>query len=297
MSWLDRTLPKLRFWTKRDVPDNLWSKCKNCGQLVFSKELVKNLSVCPHCGYHNRIGPEERFCQVFDDQEFNLVVLDKAKDDPLGFRDSKRYPDRLKEARAQTKKDDAFEVAVGKIEGLQTVVGVQNFHFMAGSMGINVGNAFNRGVQTAIDKKAPFVVFSASGGARMQESILSLMQLPRTTVMLNRLRRERLPYIVVLTDPTTGGVTASFAMLGDVQLAEPGALIGFAGQRVIESTIREKLPEGFQRSEYLLEHGMIDAVVHRRNMRSELGKILAILTKTDNGLPQEPRKAITARQQ
>ncbi|MEO0412795.1 MAG: acetyl-CoA carboxylase, carboxyltransferase subunit beta [Pseudomonadota bacterium] len=294
MSWLDRTLPKLRFWTKRDVPDNLWAKCPNCGQLVFSKEVVKNLSVCPHCDHHNRIGPEERFSQLFDGQEYTLVVLDKAKDDPLGFKDSKRYPDRLKEARSKTKKHDAFEVGVGKIEGLETVIGVQNFHFMAGSMGVNVGNAFNRGVQTALDKNAPFVVFTASGGARMQESILSLMQMPRTTAMLNRLKRAGLPYIVVLTDPTTGGVTASFAMLGDVQIAEPAALIGFAGQRVIENTIREKLPEGFQRSEYLLEHGMIDAVVHRRDLKAKLGTILGILTKTENGIPSEPRKALAA---
>ncbi|MEM7569468.1 MAG: acetyl-CoA carboxylase, carboxyltransferase subunit beta [Pseudomonadota bacterium] len=294
MSWLDRTLPKLRFWTKRDVPENLWAKCPNCGQLVFSKELVKNLSVCPHCGYHERIGPEERLTQLFDDQEYTLIALDQTKDDPLGFKDSKRYPDRLKDARSKTKKHDAFEVAVGKLEGLETVIGVQNFHFMAGSMGVNVGNAFNRGVETALERNAPYVVFSASGGARMQESILSLMQLPRTTVMLNRLKRAGLPYIIVLTYPTTGGVTASFAMLGDVQIAEPGALIGFAGQRVIENTIREKLPEGFQRSEYLLEHGMIDAVVHRKDLRRELAKILGILTKTENGVPSEPRKALAA---
>jgi len=294
MSWIDRTLPKLRFWKKRDVPDNLWSKCKNCGELIFTQELEKSQHVCPHCGHHHRIGPEQRFNALFDDAAYELIALDLAKDDPLGFKDTKKYPDRLKDARAKTQKDDAFAVAKGKIGGLMTTVGVQNFHFMAGSMGQNVGNAFNRGVETALDHKTPYVVFSASGGARMQESVLSLMQMPRTSVMLNRLRRENLPYVVVLTDPTTGGVTASFAMLGDVHLAEPNALIGFAGQRVIENTIREKLPEGFQRSEYLLEHGMIDAVVHRHDLPATLSRILGILTHTDSGAPSGMRKALAA---
>lgn len=294
MSWIDRTLPKLRFWKKRDVPDNLWSKCTACGQMLFAQELDKNLHVCPHCDHHARIGPQRRFEMLFDEHEFELIALDMAKDDPLGFKDTKKYTDRLRDARAKTKKDDAFEVARGKIGGLMTTVGVQNFHFMAGSMGQNVGNAFNRGVETALEHKTPYVVFSASGGARMQESILSLMQMPRTTAMLNRLKRAGLPYVVVMTDPTTGGVTASFAMLGDIQLAEPNALIGFAGQRVIENTIREKLPEGFQRSEYLLEHGMIDAVVHRRDMRDTLAKMLGILTHTDAGAPSIARKAIAA---
>ncbi len=294
MSWLDRTLPKLRFWTKRDVPENLWSKCRACGQLTFTKEVEKNYWVCPHCGHHERIGPDVRFDMLFDDGEYKTIGIDKAKDDPLGFRDSKRYTDRLKDARSKTKADDAFEIALGKIAGLPTVIGVQNFFFMAGSMGVNVGNAFIRGVETALERRAPYVVFSASGGARMQESILSLMQLPRTTVMLNRLKREGIPYIVVLTDPTTGGVTASFAMLGDIHIAEPGALIGFAGQRVIENTIREKLPEGFQRSEYLLEHGMIDMVVHRKELRDTLANVLGILTKTEHGVPVQPRKAIAA---
>ncbi|MEM6681211.1 MAG: acetyl-CoA carboxylase, carboxyltransferase subunit beta [Pseudomonadota bacterium] len=294
MSWIDRTLPKLRFWKKRDVPENLWSKCKNCGELIFTEEFHKNLHVCPNCGHHHRIGPEERFDALFDNKAYELIALDMAKDDPLGFKDSKRYPDRLKEARSKTKKEDAFEVAKGTIGGLMTTVGVQNFQFMAGSMGQNVGNAFNRGVETALEHKTPFVVFSASGGARMQESILSLMQMPRTTAMLNRLRRANLPYVVVLTDPTTGGVTASFAMLGDIQLAEPNALIGFAGQRVIENTIREQLPEGFQRSEYLLEHGMIDAVVHRRDLPQTLATMLGILTHTDAGAASGIRKALAA---
>lgn len=294
MSWFDRALPKLRFWTKRDVPENLWSKCKSCGHMLFAQELEKSLHVCPHCEHHDRIGPQRRFDLLFDEKEFEVIALDYAKDDPLGFKDTKKYTDRLKDARSKTKKQDAFGLAKGKIGGLMTTVGVQDFGFMAGSMGQNVGNAFIRGVETALEHKTPYVVFTASGGARMQESILSLMQLPRTTAMLNRLKREGLPYVVVLTDPTTGGVTASFAMLGDIHIAEPNALIGFAGQRVIENTIREKLPEGFQRSEYLLEHGMIDAVVHRRDLKATLMRMLGILTHTEAGEPSGARMALAA---
>jgi acetyl-CoA carboxylase carboxyl transferase subunit beta len=245
--------------------------------MVFVKELEDNLHVCPNCQHHERIGPVLRFKYVFDAGSYTIIPLPKVQDDPLRFRDTKRYVDRIKAARAATSEGDALITARGTIEGRKAVVGVQDFAFMGGSMGLAVGEAFVRGVENAIEDNCPYIIFTAAGGARMQEGILSLMQMPRATVAIQMLHDAGLPYIVVLTDPTTGGVTASYAMLGDVQIAEPGALIGFAGQRVIEQTIREKLPEGFQRAEYLLEHGMLDMVKHRRDLRATLASLIDFL--------------------
>ncbi|MFA7439678.1 MAG: acetyl-CoA carboxylase, carboxyltransferase subunit beta [Sphingomonadaceae bacterium] len=278
MSWLTRQRSRLTgFIQRRDTPDKLWTKCRQCGAMLYTREFEANLSVCMECGHHERIGPETRFGQIFDDGEFTRIAVPKPADDPLKFRDSKRYPDRLKAARAATGEEDAMQVAKGAISGREAIVAVQNFAFMGGSMGIGVGAAFVTGAHAAISAKAPFIAFAAAGGARMQEGILSLMQMPASTVAIAELREAGLPYIVVLTDPTTGGVTASYAMLGDVQIAEPGALIAFAGARVIESTIREKLPEGFQRAEYLLEHGMIDMVVKRQDLATTLGRLINML--------------------
>jgi len=279
MSWLTRIAPRVGLGPKRDTPDDLWTKCPECGQLIYARDYRDNLSVCPHCNHHGRIGPADRFAQLFDRGEHTRLPLPRVPDDPLGFRDTKRYPDRLKAARAATGDWDAFILGQGRIGGVPTMVGVQNFYFMAGSMGSAVGAAFCAGAEAALAQRTPYVVCSASGGARMQEGTLALMQLPRTTVAVSRLSEAGLPYIVILTDPTTGGVTASFAMLGDVHIAEPGALIGFAGARVIEQTIREKLPPGFQRAEYLLEHGMVDMVVPRRDLAGTLGRLLRLLTR------------------
>jgi acetyl-CoA carboxylase carboxyl transferase subunit beta len=249
--------------------------------MVFTKEWEDNGYVCPRCDHHDRVGPTIRFDALFDRQKYEVLDSPEVKEDPLKFRDTKRYTDRVKAARSSTGERDALINAFGKIEGHPAVVGVQDFAFMGGSMGVAVGAAFVAGVERAIKKRCPYILFTAAGGARMQEGILSLMQMPRTTVALAKLREAGLPYIVVLTDPTTGGVTASYAMLGDVQIAEPGALIGFAGQRVIEQTIREKLPEGFQRAEYLLEHGMIDMVVHRHALKDRLGRLIAYLAPAE----------------
>jgi len=278
MSWLSRVRSGIPFLPKRQSAENLWHKCAKCGTMVFVKEWEENYSVCPRCDFHDRIGPGKRFEQIFDAAQYELLPAPEVREDPLRFKDSKRYTDRLKSARAATDERDALLNARGKIDGQKAIVGVQDFAFMGGSMGIAVGAAFVAGVRAAIEQQCPYIIFTASGGARMQEAVLSLMQLPRTTVALQELKEAGLPYIVVLTDPTTGGVTASYAMLGDVQLAEPGALIGFAGQRVIEQTIREKLPEGFQRAEYLLEHGMVDMVVPRADLRETLALLISYLS-------------------
>jgi len=277
MSWLSRVRSGIPFLPKRQSAENLWHKCGKCGTMVFVKEWEENYSVCPRCDFHDRIGPTKRFEQLFDAAQYEVLPAPEVKEDPLRFKDSKRYSDRLKAARAANGERDALVNARGKIGSHKVVLGVQDFAFMGGSMGTAVGAAFVAGVRTAIEEKVPYVILTASGGARMQEAILSLMQLPRTTVAIAELKEAGLPYIVVLTDPTTGGVTASYAMLGDVQLAEPGALIGFAGQRVIEQTIREKLPEGFQRAEYLLEHGMIDMVVPRGELKEKLALLISYL--------------------
>ena len=277
MSWLSRVRSGIPFLPKRQTTDTLWHKCAKCGTMVFLKEWEDNLRVCPRCDFHDRIGPKHRFEYLFDG-DYEILPTPEVREDPLKFRAKERYTDKLKEARAKTGERDALINARGKIGGRKVVLGVQDFAFMGGSMGIAVGSAFIEGIRAAIADKAPYVIFTASGGARMQEAILSLMQLPRTTVAITELKEAGLPYIVVLTDPTTGGVTASYAMLGDIQIAEPGALIGFAGQRVIEQTIREKLPEGFQRAEYLLAHGMIDMVVPRQQMKDRLATLTSYLT-------------------
>ncbi len=280
MNWLtNKVLPKFRqLTTKQDTPDNLWIKCPDCGQMLFHSDLEANQNVCSHCQHHMRVGPMERFNNLFDDAKFDLIELPEVPVDPLKFRDSKKYTERLKEARNKTGDRDAMRVAHGKISGNPAVIAVQNFNFMGGSLGLAVGEAIVAASKLAILQKAPLILFSSAGGARMQEGILSLMQMPRTTVAIQRLKESRLPFIVVLTDPTTGGVTASYAMLGDIQISEPGALICFAGPRVIEETIREQLPEGFQRAEFLLEHGMLDMVVHRRDLRDTLARLVDLVT-------------------
>ncbi|MDZ7895119.1 MAG: acetyl-CoA carboxylase, carboxyltransferase subunit beta [Sphingobium sp.] len=279
MSWLNRVRNAIPFIVKKEQSsDNLWHKCSSCGQMIFTKEWEDNLSVCPRCDHHGRIGPKDRFEQLLDEGTARILPTPKVAEDPLKFRDQKRYVDRLKAARAATGEQDALINARGRMDGAKVVIGVQDFAYMGGSMGMGVGAAFIQGVNAAIEDKCPYVIFTAAGGARMQEGILSLMQMPRSTVAIRKLHAAGLPYIVVLTDPTTGGVTASYAMLGDIQIAEPKALIGFAGQRVIESTIREKLPEGFQRAEYLLDHGMIDMVVHRHELKKTLAQVIGYLT-------------------
>jgi len=279
MSWITRVRNTLSSITKRETtgPDNLWIKCPSCSEMLFTSDYEANLSVCPQCGHHGRIGADARLAQLLD-PGFAILASPKVKEDPLKFRDQKRYPDRLKAARAANPHPDAFTNALGKIDGQKVVIGVQDFAFMGGSMGMAVGAAFVAGAARAVKERCGFVVVTAAGGARMQEGILSLMQMPKTTVAVRRLNAAGLPYIVILTDPTTGGVTASYAMLGDVHIAEPNALIGFAGQRVIQDTIREKLPEGFQRSEYLLAHGMVDMVVPRADLRATLAQVLAYLS-------------------
>ncbi|GAA0730595.1 acetyl-CoA carboxylase, carboxyltransferase subunit beta [Sphingomonas japonica] len=279
MSWLNRVRNAIASVvpTTKETPDNLWHKCKGCGQMVFMKEFEENLHVCPLCQHHDRIGPKQRFAQLFDDGSCKLVPAPRVSDDPLKFRDSKRYVDRLKAARADTGDQDAFVNARGTILGRRATIGVQNFAFMGGSMGQAVGEAFIAGVEAAIAARTPYIVFTASGGARMQEGILSLMQMPRSTVAIQMLHDAGLPYIVVLTDPTSGGVMAAYAMLGDVQIAEPKATLAFTGRRVIESTIREKLPEDFQTSEYYRDHGLIDMVVDRHDLKATLAQLIGYL--------------------
>ena len=278
MSWIDRVRNAIPFVAKRETPDNLWHKCKGCGQMVFVKELEDNQHVCPKCQHHERIGARLRFQYHFDEGSWQVLPAPRVPEDPLKFRDSKRYADRLKAARTETGEQDAFVNAVGTIDGNRAVIGVQDFAFMGGSMGQAVGEAFVAGCEAAIRESAPFIVFTASGGARMQEGLLSLMQMPRSTVAIEMLHDAGLPYIVVLTDPTSGGVMAAYAMLGDVQIAEPNATLAFTGRRVIESTIREKLPEDFQTSEYYRDHGLIDMVTHRHELKATLGRLVDFLS-------------------
>ena len=283
MNWLTNYVrPKIRtlLGAQPEVPDNLWHKCPSCGAMIFHKELEANLRVCTHCGHHLRLSAQGRLDLLLDDG-YQRLDLPRPIVDPLKFRDTKRYTDRLKDAHAKAPADqgDALLVAAGTCGGLPLVAAVFDFAFLGGSMGMAVGDGFVAAAEAAIAREAALIAVPASGGARMQEGILSLMQMPRTIVAVQRLREVRLPYIVLLTDPTTGGVSASFAMLGDIQIAEPGALIGFAGQRVIEETIREKLPEGFQRSEYLLDHGMVDMVVPRAELKATLARTLGLLMR------------------
>ncbi|MFV0431530.1 MAG: acetyl-CoA carboxylase, carboxyltransferase subunit beta [Alphaproteobacteria bacterium] len=286
MNWIRNYVrPTLRslVGSSKDVPDNLWGKCPSCEQMLFHKDLEKNIKVCPKCDYHMRLNAPERIALLFDKDAFEIIETPKAPHDPLKFKDSKSYPSRIKAARNKTKREDAIVVAKGSIGGVQAVVAAFDFDYMGGSMGIAVGEALVKAAEVAMTSKVPFIAIPASGGARMQEGILSLMQMARSTVAVEKLKEAGLPYIVVLTDPTTGGVTASFAMLGDIHLAEEGSLIGFAGQRVIEQTVREKLPEGFQRAEYLYDHGMVDRVVHRHQLKKELADILTLLMAGYNG--------------
>ncbi|QPM91785.1 acetyl-CoA carboxylase, carboxyltransferase subunit beta [Pseudooceanicola algae] len=283
MNWITNYVrPRINsIFARRDVPENLWSKCDSCGTMLFHRELSDNLNVCPSCGHHMAISPRQRFQSLFDGGIFTEVDIPEPVHDPLQFRDQKRYPDRMRAAQKKTGEDEAMLVAEGDMGRAPVVLAAQDFSFMGGSMGMFVGNAIIAAAKRAVERKCPLILFSAAGGARMQEGILSLMQMPRTTVAVQMLKEAGLPYIVVLTHPTTGGVTASYAMLGDVHIAEPNALICFAGPRVIEQTIREKLPEGFQRAEYLLDHGMLDRVTPRTEMRNELITITRMLT----GLP------------
>jgi acetyl-CoA carboxylase carboxyl transferase subunit beta len=293
MNWISNLVrPKIRSFLRRETPENLWIKCPETGQLVFYKDVEANQFVIPSSNYHMRISAPQRLKAMFDGGEFEDVALPEVALDPLKFRDERRYADRLKDARAKTGLQDAVKVGVGRLEGQMVTIAVQDFDFMGGSLGMAAGEAVITGLETAVRRQTPFIMFAASGGARMQEGILSLMQLPRTTVGVQMLREARKPYIVVLTNPTTGGVTASYAMLGDVQIAEPGALIGFAGPRVIEQTIREKLPDGFQRAEYLAEHGMVDMVVHRHKLRSTLAELCRLLTRAPAPSVQQYREQL-----
>jgi acetyl-CoA carboxylase carboxyl transferase subunit beta len=280
MNWISNVVPpKVRSLLRRETPENLWVKCPESGELVFQKDLEANLFVVPGSGYHMRLPAKARLDNLFDDATYEEIATPEAPLDPLKFRDVKRYTDRLKEYRAKTGASDAVRLAIGKLHNMDVVVAVQDFDFLGGSLGMAAGDAIVTGMMTAIEGHAPFIIFTASGGARMQEGIFSLMQMPRTTIAVQRLRAAKLPYIVVLTNPTTGGVTASYGMLGDVHVAEPGAVIGFAGPRVIEQTIRERLPEGFQRAEYVEAHGMIDMVVKRHDMRPTLARLCALLMR------------------
>ena len=280
MNWVTEVVrPRIKTLFKRESPENLWIKCPETGQMVFQKDVEANCWVIPGSEHHLRVTATQRLKMMFDQGTWLDVPVPDVATDPLKFRDEKRYADRLKDARAKTGQKDAFKVGYGRVGELPMTIAVQDFAFMGGSLGMAAGEAFIKGAETALDKKTPFILLAGSGGARMQEGIFSLMQMPRTTVAIRRLNEARLPYIVVLTNPTTGGVTASYAMLGDIHLAEPGALIGFAGPRVIEQTIREKLPEGFQRSEYLKDHGMVDMVIHRREMKGTVARLCRILVK------------------
>jgi acetyl-CoA carboxylase carboxyl transferase subunit beta len=284
VNWINNVVrPKIRdILRKRDIPDNLWVKCPETGQMVFYKDVEANQLVIPGSNYHLRMGAQARLKATFDEGRFEPIAMPDVPLDPLKFRDERRYVDRLKDAKSKTGMADAVVAGVGTLDGQDIVAAVQDFEFMGGSLGMAAGEAIITAMLKAVEQSAPFLLFVASGGARMQEGMLSLMQMPRTTVAVQKLREARLPYIVVLTHPTTGGVTASYAMLGDVHIAEPGALIGFAGPRVIEQTIREKLPEGFQRSQYLVDHGMVDMVVHRHEMRKTLSKLCSLLMQGRN---------------
>ncbi|WP_397542598.1 acetyl-CoA carboxylase, carboxyltransferase subunit beta [Roseovarius salis] len=302
MNWITNYVrPRINsIFSRREIPENLWSKCDGCGTMLFHRELSANLNVCTGCGHHMAITPRARFGALFDGGTFSEVSVPQPTADPLHFRDQKKYPDRMRAAQKSTGEKEAMMVAMGEIGRTPVVAAAQDFSFMGGSMGMYVGNAIIAAAETAVKHERPLILFSAAGGARMQEGILSLMQMPRTTVAVQMLREAGLPYIVVLTNPTTGGVTASYAMLGDIHIAEPGALICFAGPRVIEQTIREKLPEGFQRAEYLLDHGMIDRVTKRTDMRDELITIIRMLmglppaVKGDLPPPADPAEASVA---
>lgn len=292
MNWLTNVArPQIKrlFSGRRETPDNLWVKCPSCGEMVFHRDMTSSLNVCPKCNHHLRIGAEERLKLMFGDLAFERIAMPEVASDPLKFKDSKKYVDRLKEARSKTAQQDAFVVAAGAIENKPVVVAVQNFEFLGGSLGMAAGDAFITAAETAVARRCPLVLFVASGGARMQEGILSLMQMPRTTVAVQMLRAAKVPYIVVFTDPTSGGVTASYAMLGDIHIAEPGAMIAFSGPRVIEQTIRERLPEGFQRAEYLQDHGMVDMVVHRHKLKEMIATLITLFADRPPAVIDQPK--------
>ena len=294
MNWIsDWALPKIQGLFKREAPENLWHNCPSCQQMIFHRDLERALRVCTHCGHHMRLGAVQRLEATLD-PGFSRIELPKAPADPLRFRDQRRYADRLRESQTKTSMDDAVAVAHGTINGSRAVVAAFEFAFMGGSMGAGVGEAIVTAAKLAVLQDAPLIVFTASGGARMQEGAVSLMQMPRTVIATRMVKEAGLPFITVLCDPTTGGVTASFAMLGDIQIAEPGAMIGFAGARVIEQTVREKLPEGFQRAEYLLEHGILDMVVKRGDMRETLARVISLLRQPLLGRSDEEAEAAAA---
>jgi acetyl-CoA carboxylase carboxyl transferase subunit beta len=280
MNWLTNFVkPKLSALVKRkDLPENLWQNCPSCGNMIHHKDLKENLRVCNTCNHHFRMSADDRIKLLFTKEDTEEIALDKISDDPLNFSDKKKYKDRLKEYRKKTKREDAFILLNTKIGQSNIVCGLMNFAFMGGSMGRAVGGAIVKGAKTALEKKCPFVIFTSSGGARMQEGIISLMQMPRTVAAVELLNQNKIPYIVVLTEPTTGGVTASFAMLGDITIAEQGSTIGFAGKRVIQDTIREELPIDFQKAEYLKEHGMVDIVCHRKDLKNNLENVINHIT-------------------
>ena len=280
MNWLTNYIkPKLESLVKKkDIPKNLWIKCQ-CGTMIYYKDYDKSLGVCNECGTHMRLPADTRIKFLLDDGNYEKIKVSIGRTDPLTFKDKKKYKDRLKQARKKTKEDDAVVLAEGKIEGIDVVLVVFDFNFMGGSMGINVGSAIVKACEISVKKNLPLIIIPSSGGARMQEGILSLMQMPRTIAAIQKVKENKIPYIVVLSDPTTGGVCASFAMLGDVLIAEKGATIGFAGRRVIEQTIKETIPDNFQTADYLLEHGMIDIVVHRKDLKNKIYKILKFIEK------------------
>jgi len=288
VNWIKNFIrPRIsRMFAQREdnTPDNLWVNCNSCGEIIFHRDIELLQKVCPGCDHHMRMDAVDRLRQIYDDGTYETIDVPDVPHDPLKFKDQKKYSDRLKDARSKTGRKDAVTVSVGLIKSHRAVVAVQDFSFMGGSLGMASGEAIVRAAETALERNLPLVAILAAGGARMQEGILSLMQMPRTTAMVQELRERGLPYIVVLTDPTTGGVTASYGMLGDIHIAEPNALIGFAGPRVIEDTIREKLPEGFQRAEYLLEHGMVDMVVHRHQLAETLGRVISLLTHANDAI-------------
>jgi acetyl-CoA carboxylase carboxyl transferase subunit beta len=294
MNWIANFVrPRIKSWiggtrTSETTPENLWKKCPSCGEMIFHRDLSLAQNVCPQCGYHLRVGPSERFAAIFDASTFEELRQPEVAVDPLKFRGDKRYSDEIKTMRSRLSRLDALSAARGSLDGLDVLVAVQPFDFLGGTLGMGVGEALVQAIEAAVAEKRPFILFVSSGGARMQEGILSLMQMPRVTIAVDMLSEAGLPYIVVLTDPTFGGVSASYAMLGDVQIAEPGARIGFTGARVIQDTIREKLPEGFQRAEYLLAHGMIDMVVHRHDMRETLSRLVHLLMRKSR--PRSPTR-------
>ena len=282
MNWLSNLLPpRIRSFVseQKEMPDNLWQKCTSCDAMLFHRDLAENMNVCYHCGYHLRLPVAERLAMLFDEGKYTKVDLPKVEHDPLKFKDRKRYVDRIKEAQAKTGLKDAITVASGAMGGLNVVIAAFNFRYMGGSMGAAVGEGIVKAAETAVKNNAALIVVPASGGARMQEGMISLMQMPRSIIAVEMVKDAKLPYIVILTDPTTGGVSASFAMVGDIHIAEPGAQIGFAGRRVIQETVREELPDDFQTAEYLLAHGMVDMVVPRKEMRGKLIDIISILTQ------------------